>query len=94
MKHRIIILASFTLLVLAAIGFGNPRLFPGPILALLGILVVVSCLISPIVVYYSIKDLSSIDSNKSTIIHAGLSIVYLFLVIFGVYKIWPQLMSV
>lgn len=92
--HRIILLVSVALLVISAVGFANQGSFPGPLLALLGILIVLSSLASPALVYYSAKDLYSIAVNKITLGFLALSVVYFVLVIFGVYKVWPQLISV
>lgn len=92
--HRIVILAIFLLLLISAIGFENQGIFPGPFLAVLGILVVLSCLASPILVFYSVKDLLSIGVNRETMSYLVLSVIYIILVILGIYKIWPQLMSV
>jgi hypothetical protein len=94
MKHRIVILVSFGLLIIAGLGFKNRDIFPAPILALLGILVVISSLASPVMVFYSIRELLTLGINKTTISYVCLSIVYFVFVILGVYKIWPQLMGV
>lgn len=94
MKHRIIILASFALLVISALLFNNLNFFPEPVLAMLGILVVLSGLVSPVTVIYSVVELKYIGVNKVTISFVVLSIAYLFLVFCGIYRVWPQLMSV
>lgn len=92
--HRKIIPASYILIGLLVLGLNVPLIFPGQILAMLGSLTVVSCVVSPVMVYYSAKDIRQLGLNKTTLNYLVLALVYFVSVTIIVYKIWPQLMGI
>ena len=92
--YRVIIVSSYILLGISIYGFENQGVFSGQLLALLGILVTISFLVSPVMVWQSIKDYSASKKSKASIGILLLSVTYLLIVVLVMYKIWPQLMSV
>jgi len=92
--HRKLILAIILLFCIAMFAFRYQYLAPGPILEVLGILVVFSFVVSPFILYYCLKDLVKEGFNYSTLFY-GLSALVLSIVFaFVNWRLWPQLMAI
>ena len=92
--YRAIILASYVLVGVTVFGLENQEFFASQLLALFGIAVTISFLISPAMVWLAVKEYFASGKSKVEAILLLLAIVYLVIYIIGMYAIWPQLMGV
>ena len=92
--HRAIILASYVLVGVTVFGLENQEFFASQLLALFGIAVTVSFVMSPVMVWLAVKEYFASGKSKGAAIFLLLAIVYLVIYIIGIHAIWPQLMGV
>jgi len=93
-KHRLIVVAYGLIFIVAALAFLWRPLIPDPILAILGIAIFLMCLGSPVLVFYCVSGIKSGNSESIDFICLVVSIIFLVLVFYGVWKLWPALMGI
>lgn len=92
--HRLLILISYVLLLLAYVGYEVRDNIPGSLLAIVGIAVTITFLCSPIFLILTIMGFST---SRNIVVNAGyfvLSATHLFIVGAIIFKLWPQLMGI
>ncbi|MFY0675909.1 MAG: hypothetical protein JXR18_01370 [Neptuniibacter sp.] len=92
--QRYLTFGSYILLLVAVIGFENKGMFAGPVLAAIGIGVVLSFIASPIMVFLSAQGYMQNGKSAADLAALLFSVGYLAVAAFIVIKLWPQLMTI
>ena len=93
MRYRVLLLSSYVVLAIAVYGFAYPQVLPEPLLAGLGLLVVLSFVAAPAWLGWALGDWSRRRSPVN-LAFLVLAVCFLGVVIVVVSDIWPQLMSI
>jgi len=93
-KHRYFIFGSYFVLLVAVVSFSYQELLAGPMIAVIGITLVISFCASPVLVWIAVQEYRKKARSAGSLTVVFLALIYFLLALSLVLLLWPQMMAV